>query len=43
MKAMAALSELHRIQSMLDKTEVVSDPVRAAKAAKIIASARADV
>ncbi len=36
MNAMSALSELNRIQSMLDKTVVVSDPVRAAKAAKII-------
>jgi acyl-CoA synthetase (NDP forming) len=42
MNAMAALGELHRIQSMLDKTEVVSDPVRAAKAAKIISVARAE-
>ncbi len=42
MNAMAALSELNRIQSMLDKTEVVSDPACAAKAAKIIAVARAD-
>jgi acetyltransferase len=40
MNAMAALSELHRIQSMLDKTEVVSDPVRAEKANKIISKAR---
>jgi acetyltransferase len=42
MNAMAALSELYRIQSMLDKTVVVSDPVRAAKAAEIIAVARED-
>ncbi|MGD0752980.1 MAG: acetate--CoA ligase family protein, partial [Anaerolineales bacterium] len=42
MNAMAALSELYRIQSMLDKTVVVSDPVRAAKAAAIISVARAD-
>jgi acetyltransferase len=40
MNAMAALSELNRIQSMLDKTEVVSDPERAAKANKIITMAR---
>ena len=40
MNAMAALSELNRIQSMLDKTEVVSDPERAAKANKIISVAR---
>ncbi len=40
MNAMAALSELHRIQSMLDKTEVPSDPDRAAKANKIISLAR---
>ena len=42
MNAMAALSELNRIQSMLDKTEVVSDPACAAKAAEIIAVARGD-
>jgi len=42
MNAMAALGEFHRIQSMLDKTEVISDPERAAKAAKIIAVARAE-
>ena len=42
MNAMSALSELARIQSMLDKTEVVSDPACAAKAAEIIAVARAD-
>jgi acetate---CoA ligase (ADP-forming) len=42
MNAMAALSEFNRIQSMLDKTEVVSDPERAAKAAKVIAKARSE-
>jgi acetyltransferase len=42
MNAMAALGELYRIQSMLDKTVVVSDPERAAKAGKIIAVARAE-
>ena len=42
MNAMAALSEFYRIQSMLDKTVVVSDPVRAAKAAEIIAMVRED-
>jgi acetyl coenzyme A synthetase (ADP forming)-like protein len=42
MNAMSALAELCRIQSMLDKTEVITDPVRAAKAAKIIAVARGE-
>jgi acetyl coenzyme A synthetase (ADP forming)-like protein len=42
MNAMAALGEFNRIQSMLDKTEVVSDPERAAKAGEIIAIARAE-
>ena len=42
MNAMAALNELYRIQSMLDKTVVASDPVRAAKAAAIISVARAE-
>ncbi len=40
MNAMSALGELYRIQSMLDKTEVISDPVRTAKATKIIKVAR---
>ncbi len=40
MNAMAALGELNRIQSMLDKTVVVSDPERAAKAGKVIAVVR---
>ncbi len=42
MNAMAALRELYTIQSMLDKTVVVSDPKRTSKANEIIARARAD-